>query len=131
MTLRYARLVTYIAAAITVLGAWLAASPFVLTTPENATENALFGLVVAGLGAFYLVQLTRDPEAKLSSLWLLVVVAGIVLTGAMLVQPHGTLFFWSTAVVAVLVIALVAVVAVWGSRFGPDGETETTIYGGS
>ncbi|MEE6211254.1 hypothetical protein U3A55_13995 [Salarchaeum sp. III] len=130
MTLRYARIVKYIAAAITVLGLWLAASPFVLETPENSAEHVLLGFVVAGLAGFYLLQITRDPGAKLPSLWLILVVGGIVLTSAMLVQPHDTLFFWSTAAVAVLVIALVAVVAVWGSRFGPDGETETTIYEG-
>ncbi|MFB6137033.1 MAG: hypothetical protein ABEJ42_01655 [Halobacteriaceae archaeon] len=127
---RYARVARPAVVALAVLGAWVAVSPFLLPGGEDVLTHVGLGGITTALAAWYALRLFRDPDTKLASLWLVLVLGALLVAGALLTHTPGTAFFWSTAVAGVSLVALAAGCLYWGSRFGADGERPTTIFEG-
>lgn len=126
-TERYARGGKLLAAVLTVLGLWIAIAPLVLPGFDSVVVPLVGGLI-AVLAAGYGIQLHRVPETKLASLWYVLVLAVLLLSGAILSVRPGSAYYWSTIVTSVLIAILAGGSLLWGSRFGASKGEATTIY---
>lgn len=127
-TQRYATVVQALAAMLALLGLWTMVAPFVLSGAEHVLTHASIGVVVTAVAVWYLVRVRRAPETKIPSVWFVVVLGVLLLTGTLLTHTPGTAFFWSTILTSILLIALAVVSILWGSRFVAGKGEETTIF---
>ncbi|MFB6093053.1 MAG: hypothetical protein ABEK02_08595 [Haloquadratum sp.] len=125
---RYATVGKRLAAVLAVLGVWIAVAPFVLSSAEFELTHIVVGGSIAALAAGYILQLHREPETKLASLWFILVLGVLLLSGVLLAHTPGTVFFWSTVVTSALVVFLAIATLLWGSRFGASKGETTTIF---
>lgn len=128
-TERYATVVESLAAILAVLGLWMVVAPVVLPGTEFVLTHVVVGGIVAAIAAGYGIRIHRDPEAKITSLWFVVVLGVLLLTGALFAHAPGTISYWSTVVTSALVILLALIPLLWGSRFAAGAGEETTIFG--
>lgn len=122
------RVVRWLAALVAVVGLWIVLAPAILPGAEFVPTHVAVGCVVTAVGAGYLIALSRDPTAKLPSIWFVLVLGVLLFTGAVSTHEPGTAFFWSTVVASVSAIALGIGAIVWGSRFSAGSGERTTIF---
>lgn len=125
---QYAPVVKWLSAAVALVGLWIVIAPAILPGSEFVPTHVVVGVVVAAVGVGYLIQVSRDPETKLASIWFVLVLGVLLFTGAVLTHEPGTAFFWSTVVASVLLIALGLGAIAWESRFSAGNGEQTSIF---
>lgn len=125
---RYARISKSLTAILALFGLWIGIAPFILPGAEFELVHVLLGGTVTVIATGYLIQLHRRPETKLASLWFVLVLGVLLLTGTLIAHTPGTVFFWSTVVTASLTILFALIVIFWGSRFLASTGEKTTIF---
>ncbi|MFB6081920.1 MAG: hypothetical protein ABEJ67_03770 [Halanaeroarchaeum sp.] len=124
---RSATVAKLLAAALAVLGLWTAVAPVVIGGGETVVVPIVGGLI-AVLATGYLIQLHRTPETKLASLWYVLVLGVLLLSGAVLAPTPGSIYYWSTLLTSILVLVLATLSLLWGSRFVASSDAATTIF---